>query len=102
MNEAQESAAQSEVAPEATPAPRVIPPTVGRKVWFYPTADSSGEPQDATVVAVHSDRLVNLVVFDHVGEMSAPRSVNLVQEGDEAPYGQHCRWMPYQLGQARR
>lgn len=79
----------------------MIKPTVGRKVWFFENGDATVEPQDATIVAVHGDRCVNLVVFNHVGEMSAPRSVTLVQEGDAEPGSRHCRWMPYQQAAAK-
>jgi hypothetical protein len=79
----------------------MIKPTIGRKVWFFPSGPESG-PLDATVVCVHSDNLVNLVVFDHVGEMSAPRSVQLLQD-DDTPYGgSYATWMPYQVGQAAK
>lgn len=93
----------------------MIKPTVGRKVWYRPTAfDKSGpggmhaaldQPLDATVVYVHSDRMVNLLVVDHMGRSFPKTSVQLLQEGDTPPAvtggGGYAEWMPYQQGQAR-
>lgn len=85
----------------------LIKPTVGRVVWFF-TKQSAGmpggggsEPLAALIVKVHSDRLVNLVVFDAVGASHQKCSVPLVQQNDEAPDGMFCTWMPYQLLAAR-
>lgn len=84
-----------------TPAPTIIPPTVGRVVWYY--EHGAAAPQAAIVAYVHSDRCVNLGVFDPNGHVVGRTSVPLVQEGDAAPErGSYCRWMPYQLGQARK
>lgn len=78
----------------------MIPPTIGRKVWFY---SAPGTPeQDATVIDVHGDRCVSLFVVNRGGTVSTPRSVILVQEGDPVPAGQHATWMPYQIGQAKK
>lgn len=76
----------------------MIKPTVGRVVWF-----KEGDQTLAAIIAhVHSDRVVNLMVINCVGVASSRTSVQLVQEGDEAPAHSHCTWMPYQLGQAKR
>lgn len=102
--------------PAAEP-PKVIVPTVGRKVWFYPGGgmwpagmqvfpgtDYDGgvqQPLDATIVYVHDDRLVNLRVIDHAGHAFPVRSVQLVQPGDECcGAGHRAEWMPFQVKQA--
>lgn len=92
--------------------PVTIPPTIGRVVWFHPS-ESTGEagfsrhgndyPYAAIVAHVHSDRLVNLTVFDANGVPHSRTSVELVQDGDAIPvYGYYCEWMPYQKGQAAK
>lgn len=91
----------------------MIKPTVGRKVWYRPSAnDKAGQegmrhygdaPLDATVVCVHSDRLVNLVIFDQNGNLFKRTSVRLLQD-DDVPHvdaegnntGFYVEWMPYQ------
>lgn len=95
---------------------KVITPTIGRKVHFWPAVNNESasidgivldtmQPFDATVVFVHDDRKVNLVVRDHAGLQMKRDNVTLVQDGDEVPdreqAGFAC-WMPYQLGQAER
>ena len=85
---------------------RVITPTIGRKVWFYPGTDRGkfavigDQPLDATIVFVHDDRTVNLSVVDHAGRHTCVSGAHLVQPGDQA--GPSCRaeWMPYQIKQA--
>lgn len=98
------------------PKPTVITPTIGRRIWYWPSDYDRGlleakpgtviqsndvQPCDAGICYVHSDRLVNLTVADHNGNMHRRTSVTLVQEGDEAPQGAHATWMPYQQGQAK-
>ena len=96
----------------------IIKPTVGRKVWFMPGNETqftdamgcpvkpkiiSGQPMDATIVYVWGDRMVNLLVVDHIGNPFSLTSVTLVQESDAyIPANRHCVWMPYQKGQARK
>jgi hypothetical protein len=81
----------------------VIPPTVGRKVWFRKYgADLEGQPEDATIVYVHSDHMVNLFVVSPNGEPRGETSIPLVHEGEERPESGHfAEWMPFQKGQAR-
>ena len=103
---------------------KIIQPTIGRKVWYWPTESDRGvnqyrgsfnrppmeafddsQPCDATVVYVHSDRLVNLRVTDHNGNTHVRTSVTLVQPGDPemsngSSYG-YATWMPYQVAQAK-
>lgn len=91
---------------------QIITPTVGRKVWYRPSEHdkvglgamtvSSGQPLDATVIAVWGDRMVNVLVTDVVGKQFPVLSVVLVQEGDVKPAGRYVEWMPYQTGQARK
>ncbi len=100
--------------------PKIIKPSVGRKVWFWPesfgewpkgmTVIPRGEdeqdgpqPLDATIVYVHNDRLVNLLVVDHAGAMFPIQNVQLIQPGDQAcAAGHRAEWMPYQVGQAKK
>lgn len=86
-----------------------IKPTVGRVVWYKPlphehiTPSKSGNCA-AIIAEVHSDRCVNLTIFDANGNSHARTSITLIQEVDPlpAPDGGYCTWMPYQKGQAAR
>ena len=88
----------------------MIKPTVGRVVLFHPPANEAAvdfapaEICAALVCYVHSDRLVNLAVFDADGRPHSFTSVELIQDGEPAPvhYGRYCEWMPYQKGQAAK
>jgi len=87
----------------------MIIPTVGRIVWFTPARDDTelvrhGDgPLAAIVTHVHSDRCVNLAVFDANANQASRTSVTLLQDDDaEAEYGRFARWMPYQIGQAKK
>lgn len=80
----------------------VIKPEPSRHVHFIPHAPGVGletdKPHAAIVTHVHSDRLVNLCVFDKNGNPVPKTSVPLVQPGDVEPVGyDYCRWMPYTL-----
>jgi hypothetical protein len=99
---------------------RIISPTIGRKVWYWPSdhdrhigltyvpyhnaiqAHDLTQPCDATVVYVHGDRMVNLQIIDHNGNAHIRTSVPLVQPDDEksAQRG-YAEWMPFQVGQAK-
>lgn len=100
----------------------VITPTIGRKVWYWPsdydkhlhldyhpgflhTAIEAADPKqacDATVVYVHGDRCVNLSITDHNGNVHKRTSVTFAQPGDAVPQGGgYAEWMPYQIGQAK-
>lgn len=91
---------------------RVIVPTVGRKVWYWPSdldvrvhgmATMPGDPVDATIIAVSGLRCVNLHVIDAVGGAHARPSCALSQPGDSPPEdGGFAAWMPYQVGQATK
>lgn len=88
----------------------VIKPTVGRKVWYRPSAfDLQGvgamqvaiaggipQPLDATIIAVWGDRMVNLLVIDIVGKAFPKLSATLLQDGDASPLlvggGGYAEW----------
>ena len=82
----------------------MIKPTIGRQVWFFPAmGDPDIEHWDvlqacaATVVYVHTDRLINVVVMDHAGNIVSKRSIALLQDDDVPVKGcQYAMWMPYQ------
>lgn len=95
----------------------MIRPTTGRHVDFFPGASSIAPGFNyfdkerktalaAMVVAVHSDRMVNLVVWDQHGHQHQRTSVALMQDDDAAPKdddgstGDYCAWMGYQKEQA--
>ena len=84
-----------------------IKPSVGRVVWFHPSAtdpiniNGSG-PLAALIAYVHSDSMVNLAVFDGNGDAQSRTSVTLIQEGEDRPVGLFCEWMPFQKGQAAK
>ena len=91
----------------------IITPTVGRKVWYRPSVAElavrdpmkviDGQPLDATVIAVHDDRLVNLLVIDAEGNGFPRLNVQLVQEDDVYETdGARAEWMPYQTAQAAK
>jgi len=85
-----------------------ITPTVGRVVWFTPSANDNiarngDRPLAAIVANVWSDSCVNLAVFDANGISHSRTSVYLLQGGDDVPAGSgYCEWMPYQKGQAAK
>lgn len=100
----------------------IIAPTIGRKVWYWPSdydkhlhldthpgflhtaieAFDDKQACDATVVYVHGDRCVNLQVVDHNGNVHKRCSVTLAQPGDAVPdAGGYAEWMPFQVGQAK-
>lgn len=96
--------------PGEHPGAFVIAPSVGRKLHFYPNgaqfhstpvAIDPSVPMDADVVYVWSDRMVNLNVRDHIGQVHAFTSVALRQPDDEVPHGAYAEWMPFQAAQAR-
>lgn len=82
----------------------MIKPTVGRVVWFYTYIPGQGYkgPQAALVAYVHSDTMLNLSVADENGNMQGRISIQLIQEGQPVPQYDHCTWMPYQIGQAKK
>jgi hypothetical protein len=98
-------------------APKIISPTIGRCLWYWPSDYDRGllttKPEtiieanttqacDAHVVCVHGDRLINIALFDHNGKLHRRTSVTLVQPGDMPHEGaSFCTWMDYQVNQAQ-
>lgn len=100
------SMTQNESTAHKTP-PTIIPPTIGRVVWFWPDGGFTGtdggkQPLDAHICYVHGPNMINIGGFDANGIPYAQLSVTLVQEGDPIPSGRFCTWMPYQTGQAKK
>ncbi len=95
-------------------ASKVIIPTIGRVVWFYPHENQNDggfarhggptiQPYTALITHVWSDHMVNLCVFDANGMPHGRTSVELVQEDRTCPGGGgYCTWMPFQKGQAAK
>lgn len=81
----------------------MIKPTVGRVIWYWPSAREEGEqPWAGMIVKVWNDRLINVGGFDPNGNPFKDTSVQLLQDDDEVYSGAHVRWMPYQKGQAAK
>jgi hypothetical protein len=93
-------------------------PSIGRRLWYIPSTydrggmqtkpptiieASSSQPCDAGVVFVHGERLVNLSVTDHNGNIHKRTSVTLYQPGDAITHadGGYAVWMDYQQQQAQ-
>lgn len=83
----------------------MIKPSIGCKIWFWthepPGGYENNQPEDATVVYVFSDSMVNLRVTDRSGNSRAETSVFLWQGEGEQPTTRHAQWMPFQVGQAK-
>lgn len=112
---AQQDEPQAEAGPaEAPPAPVLIVPTIGRRVWYWPSVDDiehsydpvlkqlgKDQAMDAGIVFVHDERRVNLSVKDHWGKSFARLNVLLLQDGEPIPSGGgYAVWMPYQKASA--
>jgi hypothetical protein len=87
----------------------MIPPTIGRVVWFTPSTNDDTrfdvkQPLAAFVTYVWHDRLVNLTVFSQDARPPAQKTrVMLLQDDDLKPeFGYFASWMPYQKGQAAK
>lgn len=83
-----------------------IDPTVGRVLYFQPSAGSSVKQYDtqpirADIIYVHSPDCVKLHAIDHDGAHHVLSSVPLVQADEIAPGSYYAYWMPFQVGQAR-
>ncbi|XVJ69910.1 MAG: hypothetical protein HEQ39_09810 [Rhizobacter sp.] len=105
------------LAPQAAAVEVVIKPTIGRRVWYWPSEferttdpyasnyiaqNDTAQPLDAGIAYVWSDFMVNLTVADQNGVMHARTSVRLLQPGEPAPVGSaYAEWMSYQQGQAK-
>ena len=80
----------------------MIKPTVGRRVWYRPTAAERhyehDQPFDAGITHVWNDNCVNLMVVDEAGnKLPGKTSVTLAQDRPAQPG--ECEWMPYQKRQ---
>lgn len=86
----------------------LIKPTVGRVVWYWPSlatltvrcmfSNDPTQPMAAHIAYVWHDRMVNLVAYDHEGNVHALPSVSLIQPGEDVPEGRDfCQWMPHQV-----
>jgi hypothetical protein len=82
----------------------VIKPTIGRRIWYWPTSDENrdsldaAQPFDAGVVYVRTDTHVNLDVGAHNGHRFFRPNVQIT---DQATPG-CAQWMHYQIGQAAK
>lgn len=81
----------------------MIKPTIGRIVHFRNVDALDEQPQAAIIAYVHSDRLINLSVFDANGNAHPRIGVQLVHEDDLLPIeGVFAEWMEYQISQAKK
>jgi hypothetical protein len=81
-----------------------IEPTIGRKVYFYPSDEDLSRfnmvdekaPLDATIVFVHSDGKLNLLVVDHLAHSQGigPIEYSAERQAEKNTW----QWMPYQIG----
>lgn len=90
-----------------------IAPAPGRIVWFHPGRGSSlfkelknsSTPLGAMVAQVNDDDTINLCVASSRGDSVAVQNVQLIQDDEPKPeFGSvnFARWMPYQVGQAKK
>lgn len=85
----------------------MIKPTIGRVVWYRAESEpslalDSDQPLAALITYVHSDTMINLVVFDPNGNARGRTSVWLWDGECEKRAGSYAEWMPYQKGQAAK
>lgn len=82
----------------------MIKPTIGRQVWYRPQVEEKiaahDQPFAATVVHVHSDTCVNVVILNEVGQAVLKAQCVLAQDRPAEPG--EAEWMPYQVGQAKK
>lgn len=89
----------------------LIHPTIGRVVWYYPSATKDapafarhadgGGPYAAVIAHVWNDHEVNLSVFDADGTPWSRPLVALIHDDNAATDAEFCMWMPFQKGQAK-
>lgn len=87
----------------------MIPPSIGRKVWYWPVGEpemvqfDDEVPLDATIIFPENVECVNLRITDHAGGTHI-RTNALLHQGqvDTRPPSSCATWMPYQLGQAAK
>lgn len=87
-------------------------PTVGRKLYYIPSEsdltnpvamqvlvkEGITDPLDATIIAVHEERTINILVVDIFGQLFPKTNVTLYGDVTPAEGGGYAVWMPYQLG----
>lgn len=85
-----------------------ITPTVGRSLLYVLANTTSGfagngGQECACILAdVNDDGTINVCVFDANGMPHPRQRVRLMQDGESAPGGDYCKWMPFQVGQAKK
>lgn len=104
---AAKTAAPTATAAPAPAAPSVIPPSIGRVLWYWPSAayraEPGAQPCSCQVAYVHNDRMVNIGGMNSNGEPFSETSVPLRQPDDNPPLkGSFVEWMPYQIGAAAK
>lgn len=93
--------------------PVINTPTIGRRVWYWPSAADftegemkqlySDQPFDAGVTSVHAGSAVGLDICDHMNGRHGLVSVPLLQADDvRAGKPGTAQWMPYQAAQAKK
>lgn len=83
----------------------MIEPTIGRVVWVRNRQGRMhDQPETAQICFVHSNTLINVGGFDHVGQPFRCVNIALVQEPGTLvdANAAYCEWMPYQKGQASK
>jgi len=87
-------------------------PTVGRKLYYIPSdsdltnpvamqvlvKDGVADPLDATIIAVHDEHTINVLVVDIFGQHFPKAKIALYGDVTPAEGGGYAVWMPYQLG----
>ncbi len=77
----------------------MIIPTIGRKVWYWPSALEhvtvldKAQALDATVIYVHDENKINLLITDHIGKVQVKTLVPINCIDNILP---RAEWMPYQ------
>ena len=80
-------------------------PTVGRRVWYWPTENEKSyphnQPFDAGIAHVNPDGTINVSIIGDNGYPLPPRqNVTLCEQPIGAAPGD-CSWMPYQVAKAK-
>lgn len=85
---------------------KMIVPTVGRVVWYWPDGQvqmrtGDAQPCAAIIAHVRSNTLINIAYFDENGHAHNRTGVRLIQDERITPDIQDpfCTWMPFQVGQ---
>ena len=82
----------------------MIPPTVGKPLWFWPTRagaldnyDLANQPLAAFITNVNMDGTVNIAYLDRNGSPDRKISVQLWHRGTPRPLGNFCEYLPDDL-----